>query len=134
MEKWYVLVIIVGNHTLRGSVLQGALSGGPAPFAGHHPGDERRTTGQHGGLSRFTAILVQSSQAREVQIESTMEQLVGAIRQLEPEARSEIAKALMETVLDARMAAWIKSLATKPPAEDPTDMDILAEVNAVRAR
>ena len=68
------------------------------------------------------------------EIELTIEQLVAAIRQLEPEARSEIAEALMEAELDARMAALIKSLTNRSAADDITDADILAEVNAVRAQ
>ena len=39
------------------------------------------------------------------EVELTLDQLVAAIRQLEPDARLEITKALMETELDARMAA-----------------------------
>ena len=66
------------------------------------------------------------------QVELTLDQLVAAIRQLEPSARSEIAKALMETELDARMAELIRRLASRPPADDITDADIVAEVNAVR--
>jgi hypothetical protein len=66
------------------------------------------------------------------QVELTLDQLVAAIRQLEPDARSEIAKALMETELDVRMAELIRRLANRPPADDITDADIVAEVNAVR--
>jgi hypothetical protein len=66
------------------------------------------------------------------QVELTLDQLVNAIRQLEPAARSEIAKALMETELDARMAQLIQSLADRPAADDITDADIISEVDAVR--
>jgi hypothetical protein len=66
------------------------------------------------------------------EVELTIEQLVAAIRQLEPEARSAIAGALMETELDDRMAALLKSLSSRPPADDITDEDIQAEVKAVR--
>jgi hypothetical protein len=66
------------------------------------------------------------------EVELTLDQLVTVIRQLEPAARSEIAKALMETELDARMAGLIKSLASRPAADDVTDADIVSEVNAVR--
>ena len=66
------------------------------------------------------------------EVELTLDQLVAAIRQLEPAARSEIAKALMETELDARMAELIKSLANRPAADDVTDADIESEVRAVR--
>jgi len=66
------------------------------------------------------------------EVELTLDQLVTAIRQLEPAARSEIAKALMETELDARMAELIKSLASRPAADDVADADIVSEVQAVR--
>ena len=62
----------------------------------------------------------------------TLDQLVAAIRQMEPAARSEIAKALMDTELDARMAELIRSLTSRPAAEDITAADIVSEVNAVR--
>ena len=66
------------------------------------------------------------------QVELTLDQLVAAIRQLEPDARSEIAKVLMETELDARLAELINSLASRPPADDISDADIVSEVNTVR--
>ena len=65
-------------------------------------------------------------------VELTLEQLITAIRQLEPEARAEVAKALMETELDARMTEMINSLAARPPADDISDAEIAAEVRAVR--
>lgn len=49
-------------------------------------------------------------------VELTIEQLVAAIRQLEPEARSEIAEALVETELNTRIAVLIKSLANRSVA------------------
>jgi hypothetical protein len=66
------------------------------------------------------------------EVELSLDQLVTAIRQLEPAARSEIAKALMDMELDARMAELIKSLTSRPAADDVTDADIVTEVNAVR--
>jgi hypothetical protein len=38
----------------------------------------------------------------------------------------------METELDARMAELIRRLANRPPADDITDAEFVAEVNAVR--
>jgi hypothetical protein len=66
------------------------------------------------------------------EVELSLDQLLTAIRQLEPAARSEIAKALMDVELDARMAELIKSLTSRPAADDVTDADIVTEVNAVR--
>ncbi len=65
-------------------------------------------------------------------IELSLEQLITAIRQLEPDARSAVAKALVDTELDERMAELIKNLANRTPANDITGVDIVAEVNAVR--
>jgi hypothetical protein len=65
-------------------------------------------------------------------VELTFDQLLSIVRQLEPEARSELARALMETELDARMTELIRSLAGRPPADDISDAQIVAEVNAVR--
>ena len=66
------------------------------------------------------------------EIELTLDQLVAAIRQLEPAARIEIARALMDTELEARMAELIESLANKQPANDISDAELVAEVNAYR--
>lgn len=65
-------------------------------------------------------------------VELSVDQLVAAVRQLEPKARLEIAKALVETELDARMAELIHRLASRPAADDISDADIVAEVNAIR--
>lgn len=66
------------------------------------------------------------------QVEIEFEQLLSVIRHLKPAARSEVAKALVETELEARMEELIESLAKRPPAEDVTDADIMREVNVVR--
>jgi hypothetical protein len=66
------------------------------------------------------------------EVQLTLDQLVAAIRQLEPDARSEIARVLMESELDTRMDELIKSLASRSPADDVSDADIVSEVKAVR--
>jgi hypothetical protein len=66
------------------------------------------------------------------EVEITLDQLVAAVRQLEPEARSQIAKALIETELDARMAELIESLANRSAADDVTDAEIRDEIRTVR--
>ena len=66
------------------------------------------------------------------EVELSVDQLVAAVRQLEPRARLEIARALVETELDVHMAELIHRLASKPAIEDISDADIAAEVNAVR--
>ena len=65
-------------------------------------------------------------------VELSVDQLVAAVRQLEPKARLEIARALVETELDVRMAELIHRLASRPAADDISNADIVAEVNAVR--
>jgi len=65
-------------------------------------------------------------------VELSVDQLVAAVRQLEPRTRLEIAKALVETELDTRMAELIHRLASRPPVDELSDADIVAEVNAVR--
>jgi hypothetical protein len=76
-------------------------------------------------MSTLTAVTVPD-------VELTLEQLIAAVRQLEPEARSEVARVLLETELDGRMAALIERLARKQPADDVSDADIAREVRAVR--
>jgi hypothetical protein len=66
------------------------------------------------------------------EVEITLDQLVKAVRQLEPEARSEVAKALVEMELDARMTELIESLANRPAADDVTDVEIRNEIRTVR--
>jgi hypothetical protein len=65
-------------------------------------------------------------------VELSFDQLVSAVRQLGPEARTELAKALLETELDEQLDDLLHSLAHRSPADDITDADIVAEVNAVR--
>ena len=65
-------------------------------------------------------------------VELSLDQLVAAVRQLEPKTRLEIARALVETELDTRMAELIHRLASRPATDEFSDADIVAEVNAVR--
>ena len=65
-------------------------------------------------------------------VELSLDQLVAAVRQLEPKTRLEIARALVETELDRRMAELIHRLASRPATDEFSDADIVAEVNAVR--
>jgi len=65
-------------------------------------------------------------------VELSLEQLVSVVRQLGPEARTELAKALLETEMDARLDELLRSLADRPAADELSDADIAAEVNAVR--
>lgn len=67
-------------------------------------------------------------------IQLTLDQLIAAVRQLEPNARSEVAQALLTEDMDERFAQLIGRLADKPPATDITDADINAEIRAVRQK
>ena len=65
------------------------------------------------------------------EVEVTLDQLMLAVRQLEPAARSQLAKALVETEMDARMAELIESLANRPAADEVTDDEIMDEIHRV---
>jgi hypothetical protein len=62
----------------------------------------------------------------------TLEQLIAAIQQLQPEERAEVAKALIQAELRSDLTALIQELYTQPPVGDITDADILAEIKVVR--
>jgi hypothetical protein len=62
----------------------------------------------------------------------TVDQLVVAVRQLEPEGRAKIAQALLSKDMDERLSKLIQRLAKKPPVTDISDEDINEEVRAVR--
>ena len=65
-------------------------------------------------------------------VELSLDQLASVVRQLGPEARTELAKVLLETEMDARLDELLRSLADRPAADEIGDADIAAEVNAVR--
>jgi len=65
-------------------------------------------------------------------VQLTLDQLIVAVRQLEPDARSKVAQALLADEMDERFAQLLKRLANKPPATDITDKEINEEVRAVR--
>ena len=67
-----------------------------------------------------------------LQVQLTVEQLVAAVRQLKSQERAQVAKALADTELDAKLTQLITELYNRPPVTDITDADIQAEVQAVR--
>jgi len=69
-----------------------------------------------------------------VSIPITLEQLIIAVKQLPPDERVQVARALLQTDLQADLTALLQELYAQPPAEDISDEDILAEVQAVRQR
>lgn len=76
-------------------------------------------------MSSTTTVVIPS-------VELTLDQLIKAIQQLDPEARSKVARALVESELDVHMTELISSLASREPADDITDADVVVEVKAVR--
>jgi hypothetical protein len=75
----------------------------------------------------MTTVTVQN-----ISVELTVEQLIAAVSQLEPDARAQVARALAETELDAELTNLITVLYTQSPADDISDADIQAEIDAVR--
>jgi hypothetical protein len=62
----------------------------------------------------------------------TLDQLLEAIRQLDETARIQVAKALLDTELDTKLAALIRRLAERQPADDISDAMVNAEVRVIR--
>lgn len=65
-------------------------------------------------------------------VKLTLDDLIRAVRQLEPEARAQVARVLAQDEMDRRLTLLIQRLAEKvPPATiSPTDID--AEIRSVR--
>jgi len=62
----------------------------------------------------------------------SLEQVLAFIRGLDEAARSQVAQALAECEMDARFEKLIRRLAGKKPGEEISDVEIQAEINAVR--
>ena len=67
-----------------------------------------------------------------ISVPITLEQLIQAVQQLEPDERAQVANALLELDLRSDLATLLTELYSQPPADDVTDDDILAEIKAVR--
>ena len=67
-----------------------------------------------------------------IKVQLTVEQLLTAVRQLEPWDRAKIAQALTDAELDNELAQLIAELYRQPPVTEISDADILAEVRTVR--
>ena len=67
-----------------------------------------------------------------IKVQLTVEQLLTAVRQLEPWDRAKIAQALTDAELDNELAQLIAELYRQPPVTEISDADILAEVHTVR--
>ena len=67
-----------------------------------------------------------------VSIPITLEQLITAVQQLQPDERAQVARALFEVDLHSDLRALIQELYAQPPVDDITDDNIMAEIKAVR--
>lgn len=87
-----------------------------------------------------TAKLVLTLQCRKLNgdrtamlsIPVTLEQLIIAVQQLQPDERAQLANALIQAGLRSDLTALIQELYTQPPVDDITDDDIMAEIQAAR--
>ena len=73
-----------------------------------------------------------ASQTTVVSVPLTLDQLLSAVRQLDDTARIQVAKALLEKDLDAKLMALIQRLSERQPPAELTEALINAEVRAVR--
>jgi hypothetical protein len=67
-----------------------------------------------------------------ISIPITLEQIIVAIKQLQPDERAQVAQVLCQTGLRSDLAALIQALYAQLPDDDITDADIMAEIQAVR--
>jgi DNA-binding transcriptional ArsR family regulator len=65
-------------------------------------------------------------------MELSLDQFLAVIRQLDEPTRVEVARVLAETKMDAELRGLIGQLAQASPADDISDAEIQAEINAVR--
>ena len=67
-----------------------------------------------------------------ISVPITLEQLIAAIRELQPEERTQVVKALIQAELSSELTTLIQELYSVPPADDVSDEEIMAEIRAVR--
>ncbi|MEB3291994.1 MAG: hypothetical protein VKJ24_02420 [Synechococcales bacterium] len=67
-----------------------------------------------------------------ISIPITLDQIIIAIKQLQPEEQAQIAQVLCQTGLRSDLATLIQELYARAPDDDMTDADIMAEIKAVR--
>lgn len=65
-------------------------------------------------------------------VQITLDQLIGAVRQLDPDSRSKVLNALLDEDLERRFDDFIQRLANKPPDDEITDEEINAIIHEVR--
>ena len=62
----------------------------------------------------------------------SLDQILAAVRQLDISARSQVARALLDTELDAKLDGLIRRLAERRPADEISDAGIREELEDVR--
>lgn len=67
-----------------------------------------------------------------ISVPITIEQLILAVQNLQPEDRVRIAQALVQSELSSDLTALIQELYADDPADDVSDEEILSEIKAVR--
>lgn len=67
-----------------------------------------------------------------ISVPITLDQLILAIQNLQPEERMQVAKALVQSELTSDLTALLQELYAEPPADDVSDEEIMAEIRAVR--
>lgn len=67
-----------------------------------------------------------------VMVELTVDQLILAAAQLEPQEKARLARALADNQLDTDLVQLISDLYDSPPVEEISDEVILEEIRAVR--
>ena len=69
-----------------------------------------------------------------ISVPITLEQLIAAVQALQPEDRTQVVKALVQSELSSDLTVLIQELYSQPPVEDISDEEIMAEVKAFRKR
>jgi hypothetical protein len=67
-----------------------------------------------------------------ISVPVTLDQLILAVQNLQPEERMQVARALVESELTSDLTALIKELYADPPADDISDEEIMSEIRSVR--
>jgi hypothetical protein len=67
-----------------------------------------------------------------ISIPITLDQIIVAIKQLQPADQAQVAQVLFQTGLRSNLAVLIQELYTQLPDDDMTDDEIMAEIKAVR--
>ncbi len=77
-------------------------------------------------------MTMQSTVITIPEVKLTVDQFLKVVRQLDDASRIQLARVLMETEMDAKLASLIEKLAKTTPADDVGDEDIEDEIKAVR--